>query len=73
LGTTSNCDCAELHVLNTARVKSSLVDGIDGNHVSKTGAVVVGGAGGEDLRFGADLVGVGVWRGSPLDGVGSVI
>jgi hypothetical protein len=49
LGTTSNCDFAELHVLDTARVKGGLVDGIDGNHVSKTGAVVVGGAGGEDL------------------------
>lgn len=62
-----------LNVLDTARVKSGLVDGIDGNHVSETGAVEVGGAGGEDLGFGADFVGVAVWRGSPLDGVLSVI
>jgi hypothetical protein len=54
-------------------VKSGLVDRINGNHVSQTGAVVVGGAGGEDLGFGTDFVGIGIWRGSSLDGVGSVI
>ena len=54
-------------------MKSGLVDSIDGNHVSETGAVVVGGAGGEDLGFGTDFVGVAVWRGSSLDGVPGVI
>jgi hypothetical protein len=54
-------------------VKSGLVDGIDGNHVSKAGAVVVGGARGEDLGFGTEFVGIAVRRGSPLNGVGSVI
>jgi len=61
------------NVLDTARVKSGLVDGIDGNHVSKAGAVEVGGAGGEDLGFGTEFVGIAVRRGSPLNGVGSVI
>jgi hypothetical protein len=74
LGTTSTSDFAgSLHVLDTTRVKSGLVDSIDGNHVSETGAVVVGGAGGEDLGFGTDFVGVAVWRGSSLDGVPGVI
>jgi hypothetical protein len=59
--------------LDTARVKSGLVDGIDSNHVSETGAVEVGGAGRQDLGFGADFVWVAVGRGSALNGVGSVI
>ena len=54
-------------------MKSGLVDRVDGNHVSEAGAVVVGGSGGQDLGFGADLGGVAVWRGGSLDGVGSVI
>jgi hypothetical protein len=70
---TSLVTSAELNVLDTTRVKSRLVDGIDGNHISETAAVVVGGAGGQDLRFRAKLVRVAVWRGSPLDGFGSVI
>jgi hypothetical protein len=64
---------SEGNVLDTTRVKSCLVYGIDGNHVSEAGAVIVGGAGGQDLRFGTKLVRVAVWRGSPLNGVGSII
>ena len=72
--TTSTSDFIDgSHVLDTARVKSGLVDGIDGHHVSEAGAVEVGGAGGEDLGFGTDLVGVAVWRGGSLDGVLGVI
>ena len=72
--TTSTSDFVDgSHVLDTARVKSSLVDCIDGDHVSEAGAVEVGGAGGEDLGFGTDLVGVAVWRGGSLDGVLGVI
>ena len=74
MGTTSTSDFAGgSHVLNTARVQSGLVDGIDGNHVSEAGAVEIGSAGGEDLGFGTDFVGVGVWRGRPFDGVLGVI
>lgn len=54
-------------------MKSGLVDGIDGDHVSETGAVEVGGVGSQDFGFGADFVGIGIGRGSALDGVGSVI